>query len=46
MEKELEKFCSRVKREREGLYSRTKVAAWIKEEAEGVNDLRHRQVEV
>jgi hypothetical protein len=32
MEKEFEKFCSRVKREREGLYSRTKVAAWIKEE--------------
>ena len=39
MEKEFEKFCSRVKREREGLYSRTKVAAWIKEE--GLDWLEH-----
>jgi predicted metal-dependent hydrolase len=39
MEKEFEKFCSRVKREREGLYSRTKVAAWIKEE--GLHWLEH-----
>lgn len=42
MEKEFEKFCMRVKREREGLYSRTKVAAWIKEE--GLNCFEHYSV--